>query len=47
VTVCTVGELTELRLSDAPAWRACGLGICAANDGHDGTCAEASGWGEL
>jgi hypothetical protein len=24
----------------------CGLGICAANDGHEGTCAEASGWAD-
>lgn len=23
---------------------ACGRGVCAANDGHEGTCAEASGW---
>jgi len=23
---------------------ACGRGICCANDGHEGTCAEASGW---
>ena len=23
---------------------ACGRGICCANDGHKGTCAEASGW---
>lgn len=22
----------------------CGLGPCAANAGHDGSCAEASGW---
>ncbi len=22
----------------------CGRGICAANEGHEGTCAEASGW---
>lgn len=22
----------------------CGLGICAAMDGHEGTCDEASGW---
>lgn len=22
----------------------CGRGVCAAEDGHDGTCAEASGW---
>ena len=25
-------------------WEACDLGVCAAPRGHDGTCAEASGW---
>ena len=29
----------------ARAWEPCGRGICAAEDGHEGTCAEASGWG--
>ena len=24
----------------------CGLGVCCAEDGHEGTCAEASGWDE-
>jgi hypothetical protein len=24
----------------------CGLGVCAANEGHDGTCDEASGWAD-
>ena len=24
----------------------CGRGICAAGDGHEGTCSEASGWDE-
>jgi len=24
----------------------CGRGVCAANAGHEGTCAEASGWDE-
>lgn len=24
----------------------CGLGICSANGGHEGTCAAASGWDE-
>ena len=27
-------------------WVPCGLGVCAAEDGHAGTCAEASGWDE-
>ena len=27
-------------------WTPCGLGVCAAESGHDGTCAEASGWDE-
>lgn len=26
------------------AWQACGRGICAAEAGHEWTCAEASGW---
>lgn len=26
---------------------ACGISPCAAEDGHDGTCAEASGWDEV
>tara|TARA_R110000822_G_C15109043_1_gene472744 strand:- start:338 stop:541 length:204 start_codon:yes stop_codon:yes gene_type:complete len=25
----------------------CGLGICAAMAGHEGTCDEASGWADL
>lgn len=24
----------------------CGLGVCAAEDGHEGTCEEASGWAQ-
>ena len=24
----------------------CGRGVCAAPEGHEGTCAEASGWAE-
>lgn len=28
-------------------WAYCGLGVCAANDGHEGTCAEASGWDDV
>lgn len=31
----------------APIARACGLSPCAAEDGHNGTCAEASGWDEV
>jgi 3-deoxy-D-manno-octulosonate 8-phosphate phosphatase KdsC-like HAD superfamily phosphatase len=31
-------------LRDLIEWEACGLGICAAPAGHEGTCAEASGW---
>jgi len=27
-------------------WQACGLGLCAAEDGHEGTCVEASGFQE-
>lgn len=27
-----------------PDWRPCGRGVCAAEDGHEGTCDEASGW---
>lgn len=27
-------------------WVPCGRGPCAANDGHAGTCAEASGWAD-
>lgn len=27
-------------------WIACGRGICAAEEGHEGTCDEASGWAE-
>ena len=25
-------------------WEPCGRGVCAAAEGHEGTCAEASGW---
>lgn len=25
----------------------CGRGMCAANEGHEGTCAEASGWASI
>ncbi|QWY81863.1 hypothetical protein SEA_HONK_40 [Microbacterium phage Honk] len=32
--------------ADPNEWRACGLGVCAAEDGHEGTCDEASGWAE-
>lgn len=27
-------------------WEPCGRGVCAANEGHEGTCAGASGWVE-
>jgi hypothetical protein len=27
-------------------WKACGLAICAAEEGHAGTCDDASGWNE-
>ena len=30
----------------ATDWQACGRGKCAAQDGHPGTCDEASGWAE-
>lgn len=29
-----------------PEFEQCGRGVCAANAGHEGTCAEASGWVE-
>ena len=33
--------------SDPDAWRGyCTRGPCAAEDGHAGTCAEASGWAD-
>jgi len=36
-------KVSELDLP--PEWQGpCDRGPCAANDGHDGTCAEASGW---
>ena len=36
----TIGDLTA-------AWRGyCTRGPCAAEDGHAGTCAEASGWAD-
>lgn len=25
-------------------WKPCSRGVCAADDGHEGTCDEASGW---
>ena len=28
------------------SWEPCGLGPCAANEGHEGSCAAASGWPE-
>lgn len=34
----------DLRDQRDTEWEACGLGICAAPAGHEGTCAEASGW---
>jgi hypothetical protein len=27
-------------------WIPCGLGICSGEDGHEGSCAEASGWAD-
>lgn len=27
-------------------WEACGRGICAAEEGHEGSCAAASGWAD-
>ena len=30
----------------ADDYEPCGIGMCAANEGHSGTCAEASGWDE-
>ena len=35
------------RIVSAYDYEPCGLGICAANEGHAGTCAEASGWPEM
>ena len=38
----TIGDLTA-----AHTWRGyCTRGPCAAEDGHTGTCAEASGWAD-
>lgn len=31
-------------MADESEWEACGRGICAAEEGHEGTCAQASGW---
>lgn len=28
-------------------WQSCGLGICCAEDGHEGTCAQAAGWSHV
>ena len=36
-------DLTPENVAEA---RYCGRGICAAMEGHEGTCAEASGWDE-
>lgn len=33
-------------LTERDAWEPCDRGICAANKGHEGTCAEASGWAD-
>jgi hypothetical protein len=27
-------------------WEPCGRGVCAAEEGHEGTCPEASGWAD-
>lgn len=32
---------------DQPPGEHCGRGVCAANEGHEGTCAQASGWDEV
>ena len=38
--------LVEAERPDPDAWSYCTRGPCAAEDGHAGTCAEASGWAD-
>ncbi|WP_288799428.1 hypothetical protein [uncultured Arsenicicoccus sp.] len=37
-------EMAACRQDPERTTEACGKGVCAANAGHEGTCAEASGW---